>query len=74
MRIGRSRYDLTHLAYVAPMIVSLVGRTTSGSSSLPVGYQLAVGSGFEPVMRDDRAFLGKALDVLGLFLQVAQRE
>ncbi len=27
IRIGRSRYDCTHLAYIAPMIVSLVGRT-----------------------------------------------
>ena len=74
IRIGRSRYDCTHLAYMAPMIVSLVGRTTSGSSSLPVGHQFAVGAGFEPMMRDHGAFLGKALDVLGLFFQIAQRD
>ena len=73
MRIGRSRYDCTHLAYIAPMIVSLVGRTISGSSSWPVGTQLAVRARLQPVVRDDRAFLGEALDVLGLLLQEAQR-
>ena len=74
MRIGRSRYDCTHLAYIAPMIVSQVGRTTSGSSSLPGGHELAVGSGLEAMMRDDGAFLGEALDVLGLLFQKAQRD
>src|SRR5499426_2084311 len=29
MRIGRSRHDCTHLAYMVPMIASDVGRTTS---------------------------------------------
>ncbi len=37
IRIGRSRHDCTHLAYMVPMIVSEVGRTTrrSSSTSLP---------------------------------------
>ena len=33
IRIGRSRHDCTHFAYIVPMIVSEVGRTTSRSSS-----------------------------------------
>ncbi len=33
IRIGRSRHDWTHFAYITPMIVSEVGRTTSRSSS-----------------------------------------
>ena len=33
MRMGRSRHDCTHLAYIVPMMVSEVGRTTSRSSS-----------------------------------------
>ena len=37
IRIGKSRYDCTQLAYIAPMIVSLVGRTISGSSSCAEG-------------------------------------
>ena len=35
------------------------------------GTQLAVRAGFQPVMRDDRAFLGEAFDVLGFLLQEA---
>ena len=37
MRIGRSRQLCTHFEYIAPMIVSEVGRTISGSSSLLAG-------------------------------------
>ena len=33
IRIGRSRHDCTHFAYIVPMIASDVGRTTSFSSS-----------------------------------------
>ena len=33
IRIGRSRHDWTHLAYIVPMMASEVGRTTSRSSS-----------------------------------------
>src|SRR5678816_4945777 len=33
IRIGRSRHDCTHLAYIVPMMASEVGRTTSFSSS-----------------------------------------
>ncbi len=55
------------------MIVSLVGRTTSGSVSSRGGRgtQLAVGVDLQPVVRDDGAFLGKALDVRGLLFEVA---
>ncbi len=31
IRIGRSRHDCTHFAYIVPMIASEVGRTTSRS-------------------------------------------
>ena len=37
------------------------------------GHQPAVRRRFEPMMRDDGAFLGKALDVGRLFFQIAQR-
>ena len=53
------------------MIVSDVGRTMSGSSSSPGGDELAVGALLEPVVRDDRALLGEALDVLGFLLEEA---
>ena len=53
------------------MIVSDVGRTISGSSSSPVGTQLAVRARFEAVVRDDRALLGEALDVRGFLLEEA---
>ena len=43
MSSGRSRWLCTHFAKVAPMIVSLVGRTTSGSSSSPAGISLPPG-------------------------------
>ena len=33
IRIGRSRHDCTHFAYIEPMIASEVGRMASGSSS-----------------------------------------
>ena len=33
IRIGRSRHDCTHFAYIVPIIASEVGRTTSFSSS-----------------------------------------
>ena len=77
MRIGRSRYDCTQRANVAPMIVSLVGRTMSGSSSLADGAGRSAGLcriGLQPMVRDDRALLGEALDVLGLLLQEAHRD
>ena len=49
------------------MMVSEVGRTISGSSSLAsgIGLQLAVDR-LQPVVGDDRHLLGEALDVLGL--------
>ena len=53
----------------SPMMVSEVGRTISGSSSSPAGTQLAVRASFEAVVGDHRAFLGEALDVLGLLLR-----
>ena len=56
------------------MMVSEVGRTISGSSSSPVGPQLAVRAGFQAVMGDDRAFLGEALDVRGFLLHEGQRD
>ena len=76
MRIGRSRYDCTQRANVAPMIVSLVGRTMSGSSSLARrrGLQAALAVGLQPMVRHHRALLGEALDVLGLLLQEAHRD
>ena len=56
------------------MIVSEVGRTTSGSVSFPRRHQLALGVHLQPVMRDHRAFLGKAGDMLRLLLEIAQRD
>ena len=47
------------------MMVSQVGRTTSGSSSLASGSGQLPSIGLEPVMGDDRHFLGEAFDVLG---------
>ena len=76
IRIGRSRYDCTQRANVAPMIVSLVGRTMSGSSSLAIGRRLqaALAVGLQPMVRHDGAFLGEPFDVLRLFLQEAHRD
>ena len=37
------------------------------------GNQPAVGTGFESMVRDDRTFLGKALDMFRLFFQEAHR-
>ena len=67
---GRSRQLCTQRAIASPMMVSEVGRTTSGSSSFGVGidHQLAVHR-LQPVMGDDRHFLGEALDMLGLLEQ-----
>lgn len=46
---GRSRYELIHLAIISPMIVSEVGRTTSGSSSsLPPAWVTTASSGAKP--------------------------
>ena len=60
---GRSRYELIHLAIISPMMVSEVGRMTSGSSSsLPPACVTTAELGREP------------LDVLGLALQVALRD
>ena len=56
------------------MIVSRVGRTTSGSVSLPARHELALGVDLETVMRDDRAFLGETLDVLGFLFEIAERD
>ena len=56
------------------MIVSEVGRTTSGSVSSAAGTRLAVGVLLQPVVRDDRHLLGEALDVLGLLGDVAERD
>jgi hypothetical protein len=57
------------------MIVSEVGRTTSGSSSWLCGirHQLAV-LGHQPVVGDHRALLGEALDVRRLLLEERQRD
>ena len=41
---------------------------------LAARHELAVGTGLEPVMRDDGALLRKAFDVRGLFLQKRQRD
>ena len=55
--------DCTHFAMYSPMTVSLVGRTTIGSSSsLP------------PRVRDDRELGAEALDVLGFALEVVHRD
>ena len=57
------------------MIVSLVGRTISGSSSFAAGRAAACRRArLEPVMRDDGTLLGEPLDVLGLLLQKAHRD
>ena len=54
------------------MIVSLVGRTIERLFELAGrAASLPSGPGFEPVVRDDRAFLGEALDVLGFLLQIS---
>ena len=57
------------------MMVSEVGRTISGSSSVGLGidHELAV-DGFQPVMGDDRHFLGEAFDVAGLLRDEAHRD
>ena len=48
---GRSRYELIHLAIISPMIVSDVGRMTSGSSSsLPPAWVTVNSSGANPSM------------------------
>jgi hypothetical protein len=47
--IGRSRWELIHLAMNSPMTVSDVGRTTSGSSScLPPACVTTASSGANP--------------------------
>ena len=38
------------------------------------GRSLPSGARLQPMMRDDRAFLGEALDVLGFLLQEAERD
>ncbi len=49
MSTGRSRQLWIHLAYMWPMTVSLVGRTTSGSSSsLPPPTVTTASSGLKP--------------------------
>ena len=63
IRIGRSRHDCTHLAYIVPMIVSEVGRTTSRSSSV-----------FVAALRHPRDLRREALDVLALLHQQAFRD
>ncbi len=55
------------------MIVSDVGRTTSGSPSSPDGNQFALLT-LQAMMGDDSALLGEAFDVRSLLLQVAQRD
>ena len=60
MRIGRSRHDWIHFAYIVPMIASEVGRTTSRSSSSS-----------SPPLRDPGDLRREALDVLGLLHQQA---
>ena len=55
------------------MIVSEVGRTTSGSVSLPVGTSLPSGPDLEAMMRHDRAFLRETGDVLGFLFEIAER-
>ena len=56
------------------MIVSLVGRTTSGSSSGAGRNQSAIRTRFQPMMRHDRAFLGEAFDVGRFFFQNSSAE
>ena len=47
--MGRSRCELIHLDIISPMIVSEVGRTTSGSSSsLPPAWVTTASSGANP--------------------------
>ena len=57
------------------MMVSEVGRTTSGSSSsgVGIGLQLAVDR-LQPVMGDHRHFLGEAFDMLGLLGDEGERD
>ena len=56
------------------MIVSEVGRTTSGSvSATGAGRSLPSASALQPVMRDHRAFLGEAFHVLRFLREVAER-
>ena len=56
------------------MIVSEVGRTTSGSGSSAAGPQAAVGVLLEAVVGDHRHLLREPLDVLRLLLEVAERD
>ena len=54
------------------MIVSRVGRTIERLFELArSGTSLPSGAGLEAMVRDDRALLGEALDVLGFLLQEA---
>ena len=53
------------------MIVSLVGRTISGSSSLPAGRKPPSGSGSRRWWVTTAHFLGKPLDVLSFLLKKA---
>ena len=70
---GRSRWLLIQRWKASPMIVSEVGRTISGSSSLASGSGSSLPSiGPQPVVRDHRHLLGEALDVLGLLGEEAQ--
>ena len=55
------------------MIVSDVGRTTSGSVSFARGHQFSV-LALQAMMRNYSALLGEAFDVRSLLLQVAQRD
>ena len=76
MRIGRSRYDCTQRANVAPMIVSLVGRTMSGSSSLAdgAGRRPPLPSGSSRWCVTTAHSLAKPSTCSRLLLQEAQRD
>ena len=62
MRIGRSRQDCTHFAYIVPMIVSEVGRMTSRSSSTSL-----------PPCVTHATCGAKPFDVLGLLASAGSR-
>jgi hypothetical protein len=53
------------------MMVSEVGRTTSGSVSSPAGSELAI-AGLQAVMRYDRTFFGEAFHMGGFLLKKAE--
>ncbi len=53
----------------------MVGRTTSGSSSLASGSGCSLPSMvFEPVMGDDRHLLGEAFEMLGFLGDEGERD